>query len=77
MEHEKYRNGSVLSKGTIIKRDHYQRGLIQPELTFIDECPNYRFISNYEIYGSSQPSQNAIMVIQSLLKGRLFWFNTR
>ncbi|KAH9824387.1 inositol hexakisphosphate-domain-containing protein [Melampsora americana] len=78
----KGRQGSVLSRGSLLKTDHWASGRAQTLAHHLQGAPNFRpAVCN--IFGTAQPSLSGIKTVLAFLKshpngrGRAVWFCTR
>lgn len=83
----KTRTGSVLSRGMILKSDHYPSGrALQLDIT-LQGAPNFRAPKqgNLNVFGAAQPRLQGLKAILSVLgcrpdcsdPSRCIWFSTR
>lgn len=78
------RNGSVLTRNTILKMDHFEKGM-NTNLDFhLQGAPNFR-VADLNVYGVAQPTSIGLSTVLALLnchpkssnKGSCTWFLTR
>ncbi|KAI8971777.1 inositol hexakisphosphate-domain-containing protein [Mycotypha africana] len=78
------RHGSVLSRNTILKMDHFEKG-VNTKLDFhLQGAPNFR-VAALNVYGVAQPTANGLSTVLTLLnchpcstlKNSCTWFLTR
>ncbi|MBW0461895.1 hypothetical protein O181_001610 [Austropuccinia psidii MF-1] len=78
----KSRQGSVLSRGSLLKTDHFASGRAKALTHHLQGAPNFR-PSVYDIYGTAQPTLAGIKTILAFLKSspqgkcQSVWFCTR
>ncbi|KAF9048553.1 inositol hexakisphosphate-domain-containing protein [Panaeolus papilionaceus] len=83
----KTRNGSVLSRGFILKTDHYPSGRALDLEINVHGAPNFRAArhGDLNVFGGAQPRTQGLRAILSILKCRpnvaspshVVWFSTR
>ncbi|KAF8657553.1 hypothetical protein AX16_002190 [Volvariella volvacea WC 439] len=83
----KTRNGSVLSRGFILKTDHYPSGRALDLDLNVHGAPNFRAprVEGLNVYGAAQPRTQGLRAILSVLRCRpntpnpshVVWFSTR
>ncbi|EIM91392.1 uncharacterized protein STEHIDRAFT_153038 [Stereum hirsutum FP-91666 SS1] len=83
----KTRTGSVLSRGFILKTDHYPSGRALDLDLNVHGAPNFRAPrqGNLNVYGAAQPRSQGLRAILSVLRARpnipnpsnVVWFSTR
>ncbi|KAK0205042.1 inositol hexakisphosphate-domain-containing protein [Desarmillaria ectypa] len=83
----KTRNGSVLSRGFILKTDHYPSGRALDLDLNVHGAPNFRAprIGNLNVFGVAQPRTQGLRAILSVLRctpntpdpSHVVWFSTR
>ncbi|GLB40222.1 putative inositol hexakisphosphate [Lyophyllum shimeji] len=83
----KSRTGSVLSRGFIMKTDHYPSGRALDLDLNVHGAPNFRAprIRDFNVYGAAQPRTQGLRAILSILRCRpetanpshVVWFSTR
>ncbi|KAG0151897.1 hypothetical protein CROQUDRAFT_36078 [Cronartium quercuum f. sp. fusiforme G11] len=78
----KGRQGSVLSRGSLLKTDHWASGRAQALAHHLQGAPNFRPAA-YNIFGTAQPTLSGIKTVLTFLKahptgrGSAVWFCTR
>ncbi|KAG2141169.1 inositol hexakisphosphate-domain-containing protein [Suillus bovinus] len=81
----KTRTGSVLSRGFILKTDHYPSGRALDLDLNVHGAPNFRASRNTNVFGVAQPRTQGLRAILSILRCRpgtaspshVVWFSTR
>lgn len=83
----KSRTGSVLSRGFILKTDHYPSGRALDLDLNVHGAPNFRAprIGDFNVFGAAQPRTQGLRAILSILRCRpgtpnpshVVWFSTR
>lgn len=63
------RNGSVLTRKTVLKADHFSSGRNSRLPLYVQGAPNFRY-SDLNVYGVGQPTIGGIRTILSLLKAQ-------
>ena len=70
----RYRQGSVLARSTILKRDHFPRGIHTGTDSddsvefYLDGAPNFRQ-SDLNVFGVSQPTRSGLVTVLTVLLG--------